>query len=152
VTSGKAKVMKWMFKGVKAFSHANLDEYIRVALLEGLLIAGRKTLIMLCLLYGAGYTRPLSITPSLISHYSTPNLAYKFFKLVSEEGRVEWLRKESRTATPPELSSKINTVMDPQLDDRVMFGNRQGYLDKSSEGSGKVFPGEAGKQSDEAVV
>nr|GEY37381.1 hypothetical protein [Tanacetum cinerariifolium] len=31
-----------------------------------------------------------------------------------EEGRVEWLRKESRTATPPELSSKINTVIDPQ--------------------------------------
>nr|GEX10279.1 hypothetical protein [Tanacetum cinerariifolium] len=44
VTSEKAKVIKWLFKGVKAFSHANLDEYIRVALLGGLLIARRKNL------------------------------------------------------------------------------------------------------------
>ncbi|GJT42629.1 retrotransposon protein, putative, ty1-copia subclass [Tanacetum coccineum] len=28
VTSGKAKVIKWMFKGVKAFSHVNLDESV----------------------------------------------------------------------------------------------------------------------------
>nr|GEX15605.1 zf-CCHC domain-containing protein/DUF4219 domain-containing protein/UBN2 domain-containing protein [Tanacetum cinerariifolium] len=31
-----------MFKGVKAFLHVNLDEYIRIALLDGLLIAERK--------------------------------------------------------------------------------------------------------------
>ncbi|GJS52139.1 hypothetical protein Tco_0625501 [Tanacetum coccineum] len=44
VTSRKAKVMKWMFKGVKAFSHVNYDEYICVALSEGLLIARKEDL------------------------------------------------------------------------------------------------------------
>ncbi|GJX14245.1 membrane trafficking VPS53 family protein [Tanacetum coccineum] len=42
VTSRKAKVKMWMFKGVKAFSHVNFDEYICVALLKGLLIAGKE--------------------------------------------------------------------------------------------------------------
>ncbi|GJZ62081.1 hypothetical protein Tco_0618218 [Tanacetum coccineum] len=42
VTSMKEKVMKWMFKGVKAFTHVILDEYICVILLDDLLIAGKK--------------------------------------------------------------------------------------------------------------
>ncbi|GJS81068.1 hypothetical protein Tco_0747609 [Tanacetum coccineum] len=41
VTSRKAKVKRWMIKGVKAFSYVNFDEYICVALSEGLLIAGK---------------------------------------------------------------------------------------------------------------
>ncbi|GJU44803.1 hypothetical protein Tco_1202069 [Tanacetum coccineum] len=44
VTSIKEKVMKWMFKGVKAFAHVILDEYICVILLDDLLIAGKKGL------------------------------------------------------------------------------------------------------------
>ncbi|GJV59358.1 hypothetical protein Tco_1465458 [Tanacetum coccineum] len=41
-TSRKPKVKRWMFKGEKAFSHVNFDEYICVALSEGLLIAGKE--------------------------------------------------------------------------------------------------------------
>ncbi|GJY39827.1 hypothetical protein Tco_0426191 [Tanacetum coccineum] len=41
-TSMKEKVMKWMFKGVKSFTHVILDEYICVILLDDLLIAGKK--------------------------------------------------------------------------------------------------------------
>ncbi|GKE11111.1 hypothetical protein Tco_1414662 [Tanacetum coccineum] len=52
VTSGKSKVMKWMFKGVKAYSHVNLDKYVRVALLEGLLIARKEGLACVEILYG----------------------------------------------------------------------------------------------------
>ncbi|GJY55263.1 hypothetical protein Tco_0454378 [Tanacetum coccineum] len=44
VTNGKAKVMKWMFKGVKVFLHVKLNEYIHVALSEGLLITGKEGL------------------------------------------------------------------------------------------------------------
>ncbi|GKA23436.1 aldehyde oxidase GLOX1-like protein [Tanacetum coccineum] len=52
VTSRKAKVKRWMFKGVEAFSHVNFDEYICVALLEGLLIAGKEDLTYFETLYG----------------------------------------------------------------------------------------------------
>ncbi|GJV98703.1 hypothetical protein Tco_1553955 [Tanacetum coccineum] len=44
VTSRKVKVKRWMFKGEKAFSHVNFDEYICVALSEGLLIVGKEDL------------------------------------------------------------------------------------------------------------
>ncbi|GKB38319.1 hypothetical protein Tco_0883261 [Tanacetum coccineum] len=44
VTNEKSKVKKWMFNGVKAFSHVNFDEYIYVALSKGLLIAGKEDL------------------------------------------------------------------------------------------------------------
>ncbi|GKA14550.1 hypothetical protein Tco_0694196, partial [Tanacetum coccineum] len=52
VTSRKAKVNRWMFKGVKAFSHVNFDEYIYVALSKGLLIAGKEDLACVETLYG----------------------------------------------------------------------------------------------------
>ncbi|GKC97844.1 hypothetical protein Tco_1168119 [Tanacetum coccineum] len=54
VTSRKAKVKRWMFKGagVKAFSHVHFDEYICTALLEGLLIARKEVLACVETLYG----------------------------------------------------------------------------------------------------
>ncbi|GKD14721.1 hypothetical protein Tco_1199128, partial [Tanacetum coccineum] len=36
-----------MIKDVKVFAHVNLDEYIHVALLEGLMIAGKKRLALI---------------------------------------------------------------------------------------------------------
>ncbi|GJU27395.1 hypothetical protein Tco_1166016 [Tanacetum coccineum] len=39
VTSRKAKVKRWMFKGVKAFSHVNFDEYICVVGFDEVLVA-----------------------------------------------------------------------------------------------------------------
>ncbi|GJV90160.1 hypothetical protein Tco_1537973 [Tanacetum coccineum] len=52
VTSRKEKVKRWMFKGVKAFSHVNFDEYICVAQSEGLLIAGKEDPTCVETLYG----------------------------------------------------------------------------------------------------
>nr|GEX10450.1 hypothetical protein [Tanacetum cinerariifolium] len=52
VISTKAKVKRWMFKGVKAFSHVNFNEYICVAISEGLLIAGKEDLTYVETLYG----------------------------------------------------------------------------------------------------
>ncbi|GJT31529.1 hypothetical protein Tco_0921948 [Tanacetum coccineum] len=48
----KAKVKMWMFKGVKAFSHVNFDEYICIALSEGLLIDGKENPMCVETLYG----------------------------------------------------------------------------------------------------
>ncbi|GKE10207.1 hypothetical protein Tco_1413758, partial [Tanacetum coccineum] len=51
VTSRKAKIKRWMFKGVKTFSRLNFDEHICVALSEGLLIAGKEDLTCVETLY-----------------------------------------------------------------------------------------------------
>nr|GEW66920.1 retrovirus-related Pol polyprotein from transposon TNT 1-94 [Tanacetum cinerariifolium] len=52
MASKKAKVKRWMFKCVKAFSHVNFDKYICVALSGGLLIAGKEDLTCVETLYG----------------------------------------------------------------------------------------------------
>nr|GEU85067.1 hypothetical protein [Tanacetum cinerariifolium] len=41
-----------MFKGVKAFSHVSFDEYIRVALSDGILIVGKEDPMYVETLYG----------------------------------------------------------------------------------------------------
>ncbi|GKA28690.1 hypothetical protein Tco_0714935 [Tanacetum coccineum] len=51
VTSRKTMVKRWMFKDVKAFLHVNFDEYICVALSEGILIAGKEDLTCVETLY-----------------------------------------------------------------------------------------------------
>nr|GFB88466.1 hypothetical protein [Tanacetum cinerariifolium] len=42
VTSRNSKVMKWMFKGVKVFSHVNVDEYVYVSLPKVVLVVGKE--------------------------------------------------------------------------------------------------------------
>nr|GEV97848.1 hypothetical protein [Tanacetum cinerariifolium] len=70
VTSNKAKVKRWMFKDVKAFSHVNFDEYICVALSEGLLIHGKEdSMCVETLRLRRGSLRASPSEPSVLSMY-----------------------------------------------------------------------------------
>ncbi|GKE10284.1 hypothetical protein Tco_1413835 [Tanacetum coccineum] len=82
--SRKAKVNRWMFKGVKAFSHVNFDEYICVALSESLLIAGKEDLTCVETLYGLVVGFDGFLLKRILQYRSLVRLRHAFSR--NEEG------------------------------------------------------------------
>ncbi|GKC20923.1 hypothetical protein Tco_1023073, partial [Tanacetum coccineum] len=93
----KEKVMRWMFKGMKAFSLVNLNEYVRVASLKGLLIVRKEGLACVQILYGWIRKTLETFDEALLSFYTESDKGLLRYAAASTSaGTSDWGPPSSR--------------------------------------------------------